>query len=92
MFALVFAWILDAEVITHSKLLGVFLCVVGVVLVSLQDREEADGAVAHSLWGDIVAAFGAALYGLFSTVLKVKVLITSNKILFFIFRLTTSSY
>ena len=69
---------LEAEAITYSKLIGVSLCVLGVVLVSLQDREEADGAVAHSLWGDIVAALGAALYGLFSTVLKVKVRIYTH--------------
>ena len=71
---MVFAWLLEAEAITYSKLIGVFLCVLGVALVSLQDRETADGAVAHSVWGDLVAALGAALYGLFSTVLKVKVL------------------
>lgn len=73
-FALVFAWALEAEEITYSKMAGVLLCVLGVALVSLQDTEAADDAVAHSLWGDIVAALGAALYGLFSTVLKIKVM------------------
>lgn len=59
-------------------MLGLFLCFVGVILVAIQDEQSSDDASSgtstlHSIGGDIVAVIGAMLYGLYTTILKLKV-------------------
>ena len=75
-YSLYFAWLFDAEEITAGKLAGVILCLLGVIIVSFQDLEgSSSDSVKHSIGGDIVAVFGAVLYSLFTTLLKVKVIL-----------------
>lgn len=80
-FTLFFSWLGGLEQITTDKLAGLALCIAGVVIVGLQD----DGAVGggggeggesdgqHSGFGDLMAVVGAMGYGMYTTVLKVKV-------------------
>lgn len=73
-YTLLFSWLLQVEEMTAGKIVGVFLCIVGVILISLQDDESQDSSgTQHSIVGDIVALLGAILYALFTTVLKLKV-------------------
>ena len=81
MFTLFFSWYFGIEDISVGKTLGLSLCFVGVILVALQDEQSADDTSAgslHSILGDLVAVLGAMLYGLYTTILKLKVVILSD--------------
>ena len=69
-FTLFFSWLCGIENITCGKLIGLFFCFAGVVVVAMQDK---DASSKHSLGGDVVAILGALFYGLYTTVLKLKV-------------------
>ena len=83
-FTLFFSWWYGVEKITFSKILGVSICFAGVGLVALADgnsgRKSTVAAVDEStvttslnVLGDMMAVLGAAGYGLYTTVLRVKV-------------------
>ena len=83
-FTLFFSWLYGVEQITVSKLLGLSICFVGVGLVAMADSNRSnqstvgdmvDQSTVTSLnvLGDLMAVLGAAGYGLYTTVLRVKV-------------------
>jgi solute carrier family 35 protein F5 len=73
-FTLFFSWIFGIEEITAGKVLGLSLCFGGVILVAIQDESSADdGTSEEGVMGDLVAVIGAMCYGLYTTILKMKV-------------------
>lgn len=76
-FTLFFSWLYGVEKITFSKILGLAICFFGVALVAMSDTKvDAPGAATmtgRSLLGDIMAVLGAAGYGLYTSVLRVKI-------------------
>lgn len=69
-FTLFFSYLFQLESITYGKIAGLICCFVGVILVSLND--QGDGTH-HGLVGDLLAIVGAIGYGLYTTVLKLKI-------------------
>ena len=74
-FTLLFSWLFGIEDITSGKILGLLLCLAGVALVAVQDERNSDDSSAgiDGIVGDIVAVIGALCYGLYTTILKLKV-------------------
>ena len=80
-FTLFFSWLYGIEKITYSKLLGLTICFIGVGMVAMADKnaDENSSVVdpsttsSRSILGDSMAVFGAMGYGLYTTVLRVKV-------------------
>ncbi len=72
-YTLFFSYLFKVEEFSYGKLTGVSLCIFGVILISLQDKKATNNEVEHSVIGDIFALLGAIFYGLFSTILKLKV-------------------
>ena len=99
-YSLFFSWLFSVENFTLGKLFGVFLSLLGVIIVSYGDSTSStsnssgsggtgtgagsDGGggggkqgesfvIQHSIGGDLFAATGAMLYGLFTTIVKIKV-------------------
>ena len=83
-FTLFFSWWYGVEKLTISKILGVSICFVGVGLVALADSnsntrnlvataDESTVTTPLNVLGDLMAVLGAAGYGLYTTVLRVKV-------------------
>ena len=74
-FTLFFSSICGVEDVTSNKVLGVMFCLGGVVLVSISDRENAGNSDSdtNSLFGDVMGIIGALGYGLYTTLIKLKV-------------------
>ena len=81
-FTLFFSWLYGIEKITYSKLLGLTICFVGVGMVAMADKNADENisvvdqstTSSRSILGDSMAVFGAMGYGLYTTVLRVKVM------------------
>jgi len=73
-FTLLFSTLCGVENVTWNKLGGVFLCLMGVVLVGQGDRvnEKVSGDT-YELYGDLCAMGGAICYGLYTTLIKLKI-------------------
>jgi solute carrier family 35, member F5 len=76
-FTLLFSYLAGIERITSLKVVGVLLCVCGVVLVTLNDADNSpDQSSVGTSWsvvGDFMALLSAFGYGLYTTYLKFKV-------------------
>ena len=94
-YSLFFSWLFSVENFTLGKLFGVFLSLLGVIIVSYGDstsgirissggtgagsvgggggKQGESSVIQHSIGGDLFAASGAMLYGLFTTIVKIKV-------------------
>ena len=96
-YSLFFSWLFSVENFTLGKLFGVFLSLLGVIIVSYGDstsstsnssgsggtgavsagigggKQGESSVIQHSIIGDLFAATGAMLYGLFTTIVKIKV-------------------
>lgn len=73
-FTLLFSYLAGVDTITPLKVAGVFLCLCGVVLVTLNDKTSSEsGGTGWSVIGDMMALLSAFGYGLYTTYLKMKV-------------------
>jgi EamA-like transporter family len=75
-FTLFFSWLYGVEKVTTAKLVGLGFCFVGVAMTAMGDKNASSGdgpGTGSSILGDSMAVFGAAVYGLYTTVLRVKV-------------------
>jgi len=68
-FALIFAHIGGVDKITIKKLGAVMLTIGGVALVSFTDKSEG----IHTFWGDMLALIGAVCYGLYCSLMSVRI-------------------
>jgi hypothetical protein len=71
-FALLLAYVSGVEKITVGKISGIILSFIGVAFVTANARDDSDDNN-HSFYGDLCGIVGAIGYGLYSTVLKLKV-------------------
>ena len=71
-FALLLAYVSGVEKITAGKISGIILSFIGVAFVTVNSR-DGNGDDNHSFYGDLCGIVGAIGYGLYSTVLKLKV-------------------
>ncbi len=71
-FALLLAYVSGVEKITIGKISGIILSFIGVAFVTANARNYSDDNN-HSFYGDLCGIVGAIGYGLYSTVLKLKV-------------------
>ncbi len=71
-FALLLAYISGVEKITVGKISGIVLSFIGVAFVTINARDDS-GDDNHSFYGDLCGIVGAIGYGLYSTILKLKV-------------------
>jgi len=80
-FTLLLSALSGVEEVTRTKVGGVILCLVGVLLVAQGDRaaEKASGDKGE-LYGDACALLGACCYGAYTTLLKIKIPDESFKI------------
>jgi len=69
-FTLAFSYWVGIEDITPGKILGILFCFGGAVVVALQD--ESDSGQQH-LGGDIMALIAAIGYGIYTTVIRLRV-------------------
>lgn len=75
-FTLFFSWLYGVEKVTTAKLVGLAFCFIGVAMTAMGDKNGGSGdspGTGSSILGDAMAVFGAAVYGLYTTVLRVKV-------------------
>jgi solute carrier family 35 protein F5 len=76
-FTLFFSYWMGVEDASQTKVWGVILCLIGVVLVALGDRTEEISNVStdssNVIFGDLLALLGAVSYGLYTTLIKVKI-------------------
>lgn len=82
-FTLLFSWLYGVEKITCSKILGLSICFLGLVALAVSDSNHVDQstdsastanhAVTQNIFGDIMAVLGAVGYGLYTTILRVKI-------------------
>lgn len=83
LFVLVFSYFLDTTVkVKLQHVVGVAITILGVVLISINDRETSDDEsgsdgtstpVSHQVFGDILATLGAIFYGLYTVLLKLRI-------------------
>lgn len=73
-FALIFSYLFRLDQITYSKIFGLAICFIGVIVVGYRDNDSSS----HSLFGDFMALLSAVGYGLYTTVLRLKVPDDSN--------------
>lgn len=71
-FTLFFSWNIGIEDLSWCKLIGIIICFCGSVSVGLVDSSGDDET--QTVSGDIVALLAAAGYGLYTTVIRVKVM------------------
>jgi len=73
-FTLLFSYWMGIEKVTQTKVYGVILCLIGVVLAALGDHtEEISNVSTGVMFGDLLALMGAVSYGLYTTLIKVRV-------------------
>lgn len=74
-FTLLFSYLSGVEEVTSRKVLGVGLCLVGVLLVSQGDRvaEKSGEMDSTAMFGDAISLAGAVCYGLYTTLIKIKI-------------------
>ncbi|KAH0590597.1 hypothetical protein H2248_000733 [Termitomyces sp. 'cryptogamus'] len=66
--------VFHVETLTFVKVIAVFLSFAGVVLVSLSDSSSTlESKPTNLLWGDFLALVSAIVYGLYVTLLKVRI-------------------
>lgn len=78
LFSFVLSVFFIGEKFTLVKLLGVVLCMMGTVLVTLDDEgsdddDNNDGGVGEHVAGDLVALFSAVMYSCYTVVIRMKV-------------------
>ena len=66
-----FSYLAGLEDVTTGKVLGLLLCFIGAVFVALQDTESS--SINRTFIGDIVALLAAMGYGLYTTIIRMKV-------------------
>jgi solute carrier family 35 protein F5 len=69
-FTLAFSWHAGFEPISFVKIVGIVICFAGAVLVGVDDS---DGGPNQTAWGDLVALLSALTYGMYTTVIRMKV-------------------
>lgn len=73
-FTLFFSWLYGVEKVSIGKILGLLICFMGVAMVAVADTDSANEKASYrSLLGDIMAVLGAAGYGMYTTMLRLKV-------------------
>ena len=83
-FTLLFSWLYGVEKITCRKILGLSICFLGLAALAVSDSNQptdqsTDSSnsmnynVRQNIFGDIMAVLGAVGYGLYTTILRVKV-------------------
>lgn len=71
-FTLFFSWLFGIESVTKEKLSGLLICMMAIILVALSDEENVNDNN-HSFIGDFLTLLGAMGYGLYTTILRIKV-------------------
>jgi len=71
-FTLFFSWLFGIENVTKEKLSVLFICMIAIILVTLNDVENVNDNN-HSFIGDFLTLLGAMGYGLYTTILRIKV-------------------
>jgi solute carrier family 35 protein F5 len=71
-FTLYFSWLFGIENVTKEKVIGLFICMCAVILIALKDKRS-NIENNHSFTGDFLTLLGAAGYGLYTTILRIKV-------------------
>jgi len=74
-FTLLFSSWCGVEDVTRSKIFGVLLCFTGILIVGAGDRDS-DSSVdssSYAIYGDFCALLGAVCYGLYTTLVKLKI-------------------
>ena len=74
-FTLFFSWLMGLEEITSFKIIGIITCFIGAVSVTLLDSSSDDDN-SHSVVGDIIALISAIGYGVYTTMIRHKVMIS----------------
>ena len=83
-FTLLFSWLYGVEKITCRKILGLSICFLGLAALAVSDSNQStdqstdsnntmDYTITQNIFGDIMAVLGAVGYGLYTTILRVKV-------------------
>ena len=72
-FTLFFSYISGVEEFSREKLFGLLICFIGVILVSIHDNKNSNDSNSESFIGDMLAIIGAMGYGLYTTVIKLKI-------------------
>ena len=82
-FTLLFSWLYGVEKVTCSKIVGLSICFLGLAALAVSDSNHVDQstdssntinhAVTQNVFGDIMAVLGAVGYGLYTTILRVKI-------------------
>ena len=72
-FTLYFSWLFGIENVTKEKVIGLFICLCAVILIALKDKRSNIDENNHSFTGDFLTLLGAAGYGLYTTILRIKV-------------------
>lgn len=73
-FTLFFSYISGVEEFSRGKLFGLLICFLGVILVSIHDNKTPNHTEnSESFIGDMLAIVGAMGYGLYTTVIKLKI-------------------
>ncbi|KAG0570345.1 hypothetical protein KC19_6G155300 [Ceratodon purpureus] len=70
LFTFLFSLALLNEKFKWTKLLSVFLCMIGTIIVTLADSTGSEGVYKKAWWGDILCLFSALVYALYSTLLR----------------------
>jgi solute carrier family 35 protein F5 len=78
LFVLMFSYLLDSSTkIRAQQVIGVFITIAGVGMISWKDTEAASPSTAnaamHPLTGDVIATLGSIIYGLYTVLLKLRI-------------------
>ena len=69
-FTLTFSYFCGLETLTPYKIVGILLCLAGVVLITLQDQSSGSEHAGFAVLGDIMALLSAFGYGVYTTYLR----------------------
>lgn len=72
-FTLFFSWYVGIEAVTFGKVAGIIFCFSGAIMVGFADREAMSSGGQRTTAGDIVALLSALGYGIYTTMIRIKV-------------------
>ncbi|EGV62570.1 hypothetical protein PSN45_000256 [Yamadazyma tenuis] len=79
-FTLIIGFVYGVEKVTRSKIYGIVLCFVGVVIVTRDDSSATNPATSNwlVLMGNLMALIGALIYGIYTILLKMKTVVKNS--------------
>lgn len=80
-FTLIVGYICSVEKINTNKVVGLVLSFIGVIIVTKIDSNDPPSSISplSTLWGNLLALSGALFYGVYTILLKFKVMIKNSK-------------